>query len=130
MLVALSTIVALLIAVRRSRLGVLAVETQGQALAPCSAVATYQTLQTQAAQLRQLLSISAARSSERETRMSAARPGTSSAGQLESSRPGDSGGASQLGPAANTANLGFVPPKGDAARLDLIGWTTAASGAP
>jgi signal transduction histidine kinase len=122
MLVALATIVALLIAVGVLGLGVLGrSNTRAEALGTLQLrVATYQTLQTQAAQLRQLLSIRSAQFPNVNTYVG---------GKAGDVLRGSSwilvdqailAALSQLGPAANTANLGFVPPKGDAARLDLI----------
>ena len=122
LLVALAVIAALLVAV-----GVLGLRVLGQSNARVDSLgtlqlraATYQSLQTQAHQLRQLLAHRVGEDPSLNTYLGGSAAGVLSGRSWILVDQTIAASLSQLGPAANESRFGFIPPPGDKALLARI----------
>jgi signal transduction histidine kinase len=122
MLVAFACIAALLVVV-----GVLGLRVLGQANARVAALgtlqrraATYQGLQTQAQQLRQLLALRVGEAPDLQTYLGLRRSTRLNGRSWTLVDQGIAAALSQLGPATNETRFGFVPPPADEVRLARI----------
>jgi signal transduction histidine kinase len=122
LLVAFAVIAALLVAV-----GVLGLRVLGQSNARVVSLgtlqrraATYQTLQTQAQQLRQMLGLRTAEDPSLNTYLSGSISGVRGSSNWTLVDKTIAAALSQLGPATNEARFGFTPPPGDKRLLDRI----------